>query len=859
MFHEPASVDIVDWGYQHPSSKQFALRHVNLHIPQGQRVLLIGASGVGKSTLLHAISGIIAGSRSGQEDEDGAFHEGEIRIAGLPVGQAHGKVGLVLQDPEAQIIMRRIFDNVAFGPENLAVPHEEIASRVQESLRSVGLDHIDVNRQSAHLSGGQQQRLALAGALAMQPSVLALDEPTANLDPQGVTQVVDAVNDVVSQTGATMILVEHRLDPWLDSIDRVVVLGKREENGQLSTCILADGSVDDIFSSPTLNFEELGIWVPERYQRKTAILDDNFVLHKNNAPARDKQEPCEGEIVLRTRDLSIGRAQAIAEHISLEFRAGSITALVGSNGAGKSTLSLTLAGLIPALAGSVEATKALTAPSLANATSTLSADSSIAPASTNPYEWPSKELSQRISYVFQNPEHQFATSHVIDEIKISLANRDLSEEEQSKQAQALLQRFGLADYAERNPYTLSGGEKRRLTVAAALAAQPRVLILDEPTFGQDFNTWQAIVELIAKLRDEHIAIIVVTHDTKLVEALHARVIRLVPQQTKPAAFEHDSSAHAYRASEASQSSTQLSHQNPTHTTIHSAPQNPTHSAVHNPTHPATQTVPVSAVNTRPDSVTPPLSKVLDSMNPAWRMMAGFLGSIPLLFSLDWLSASCALVLEVLVCACLTIWPHKILKTCWPVFIGAPGSAIAVALYGKAGGATWWQFGFIHITDRSLNLALATSLRILAIGIPAIIAVAGINETDFADSLSQKLHLPDRFVYGALAGLRLFGVLKDDWQALAMSRRSRGLAQQSTVRTFVAQSFALLVLSIRRSTMLAVAMEARGFGSDLKRTYARISVVRARDWVMLAVALTIPLVSLAVAFTCGTFAFFGGIS
>lgn len=823
MFHEPASVDIVDWGYQHPSSKQFALRHVNLHIPQGQRVLLIGASGVGKSTLLHAISGIIASSQSGQEDEDGAFHEGEIRIAGLPVGQARGKVGLVLQDPEAQIIMRRIFDNVAFGPENLAVPHEEIVARVQESLQVVGLDHIDVNRQSAHLSGGQQQRLALAGALAMQPSVLVLDEPTANLDPQGVRQVVDAVNGVVSQTGATMILVEHRLDPWLDSIDRVVVLGKRQENGQLSTCILADGSVEDIFSSSTLNFEELGIWVPERFQRNTAVLDNNIVLNEGYARSENEHTSFEGEVVLRTRNLSIGRQEAIAEHISLEFRAGSITALVGSNGAGKSTLSLTLAGLIPALAGSVEATTTLTVPH------------SAAPSSTNPYEWPSKELSQRISYVFQNPEHQFATSHVIDEIKISLANRDLSEEEQSKQAQALLQRFGLADYAERNPYTLSGGEKRRLTVAAALAAQPRVLILDEPTFGQDFNTWQTIVELIAKLRDEHIAIIVVTHDTKLVEALHARVIRLVPQQAESAPFDQPASANVPRTSEPSQPSALPVAE------------------------PATQTVPVSAVNTRPDKVTPPLSNVLDSMNPAWRMMAGFLGSIPLLFSLDWLSASCALVLEVLVCTCLTIWPHKIIKTCWPVFIGAPGSAIAVALYGKAGGATWWQFGFIHITDRSLNLALATSLRILAIGIPAIIAVAGINETDFADSLSQKLHLPDRFVYGALAGLRLFGVLKDDWQALAMSRRSRGLAQQSTVRTFVAQSFALLVLSIRRSTMLAVAMEARGFGSDLKRTYARISVVRVRDWVMLAVALSIPLVSLAVASVCGTFAFFGGIS
>ena len=197
-----------------------------------------------------------------------------------------------------------------------------------------------------------------------------------------------------------------------------------------------------------------------------------------------------------------------------------------------------------------------------------------------------------------------------------------------------------------------------------------------------------------------------------------------------------------------------------------------------------------------------------------------------------------------------------MRSTWPIFIGAPGSALAVLLYGKSGGSTWWHWGWITITDRSAELALATALRILAIGIPAIIAVLGIDATDLADGFSQLLHLPDRFVYGGLAGMRLFSVLQDDWAALTASRRSRGLGDDSKFKSFFPQAFALLVLSIRRSTTLAVAMQARGFGSDEPRSHARVSVVRARDRWFLVVCLLIPVAALTAALCAGTFSFFG---
>lgn len=846
-----------NWGYRHASRRAFAVRGLDLTIKAGQRVLLLGASGIGKSTILSGAAGLIGNdfvaknsAKSQQttlvEDADGGVSEGCVLVDGVPVRRARGRVGLVLQDPDAQAIFQRLGDNVAFGPENMNVPRSEIWDRVRKSLKEVGLDGLQLHRSTSHLSGGQMQRLALAGALAMQPSVLLLDEPTANLDPDGTQQIVGAVRAVLDSTHATMVLVEHHAEPWIDMIDRVVVLGLENDeaaNGKAAnnetvhdddiaraassrTVIVADGTPDEVFNRTDLDFEDLGIWLPERYKKNVKSSANESSVSNSSANAESSEKyyencsPAEGygEVLLSTKDLAISHnSEPIARHINLEFKAGQITALVGANGAGKSTLSLTLAGLLPAVSGEVVASDAL-----AQGTN-----------GTDPMKWKSPDLAKRISYVFQNPEHQFACGSVLDEVMLGPLRTGVSADEARVKAQELLKRFRLARYAKANPYTLSGGEKRRLTVAASLAAAPRVLILDEPTFGQDRKTWLQIIRLIASLRSEGVSIIVVTHDRELVEVLGARLVELVPDAKAEAA---EMSAAEASASEAKSSEALSATTGATDISR----------------------IKVSAVNNRDEEAKlSSRSPLLASINPVFRIFGAFAASIPLLFTLDCVSASVALLLEFVIFACIKLPPWRVIRLSWPVWVGAPTSALTVLLYGKSGGNTWFQWWLMHATDRSAMLAIATSLRILAIGVPSIVMVIGLDATDLADAFSQVLHLPDRFVYGGLAGIRLFGVLQDDWAALTASRRSRGLGDEHRVRAFFPQSFALLVLSIRRSTTLATAMEARGFGGIGARSHARVSRVRARDWWIFAVCAIVPSVAVVAALYFGTFAFLGG--
>ena len=821
--YRPAALELRSWGYRHAYRNHFAVRDLSLSIPAGQRVLLLGASGIGKSTILEGVAGLLGdhATQSGQgqvEDDEGGVTQGQVLIDGNPAISSRGRVGLVLQDPDAQAIFQRLGDNVAFGPENMGLPREEIWPRVRKAMAEVGLADLQLTRSTMHLSGGQMQRLALAGALAMQPGLLLLDEPTANLDPVGVEQIVGAVRKVLDRQGSTMVLVEHRAGPWMDMIDRVIVLGLGEVEDSTSgsvaaayrkTVIMADGSPREVFTDPGLDLASLGVWVPEAYRSARDSLPElgRSRVRSGQSESGRNDHP----VLLATRDLAVGRqGRAVAEQIDLEFRAGQVTALVGANGAGKSTLAMTLAGLLEPVAGSVLAQDRL-----------LQGSQGQVPAEPEPIRWTSSQLAARIAYVFQNPEHQFARGTVLDEVKLAPIRTGMSEDRAQARALELLDRFRLRQYAHANPYTLSGGEKRRLTVASALAAAPQMLILDEPTFGQDRNTWVSMAQLIADLRDQGACIILVTHDRELVQALDARLVEMTPPGAQKAVWPVSGSDLQARQETLAARLT------------------------------------VTPMDQRDEPVKPASrSPYIASINPAFRLIGAFLAALPLLISLDPVSATTALILEFLLLGAAGFTPLRVVRSTWPIFLGAPGSALAIILYGKSGGATFWQWGMIHITQRSLDLALATALRILAIGIPAIITVLGIDATDLADAFSQVLHLPDRFVYGGLAGMRLFAVLKDDWSALTASRRSRGLGDENRFKAFMPQAFALLVLSIRRSTTLATAMEARGFGGSTPRTHARVSQVRPRDAGFLLICLAVPAISLTLAALTGSIAFFG---
>ncbi|MCJ0701310.1 energy-coupling factor ABC transporter ATP-binding protein [Frigoribacterium faeni] len=475
-----ARVTARGWGWRHAGRRARAVSGLDLDIEPGEKVLLLGASGAGKSTLLAGLAGVLGG------DEDGDA-EGELLVDGRPPASQRGRVGLVLQDPDSQVVLARVGDDVAFGCENLAVPRDEIWRRVHESLDAVGLD-LPLAASTSELSGGQKQRLALAGALAMRPGLLLLDEPTANLDPVGVVEVRDAVARVAEATGATLVVVEHRVSVWLPVVDRVVVLAA--DGG-----VLADGRPDEVLRAQRDTLTAAGVWVPGV-----------------DVPTPPRRRAT-GDTLLEAHGLAVGRrgprGAAVSSDVGLSVVAGRALAVTGPNGAGKSTLALTVAGLLPPVAGRLVASSALAGE-----------------AGPSPVRWRPRQLLTRIGTVFQDPEHQFLSTTLRRELAVGPRALGVPAAEIDRRVDALLERLRLDHLAAANPFTLSGGEKRRLSVATILASRPSVLVLDEPTFGQDARTWRELVAFLAELLDDGRAVVTVTHDADLVAALADDVLDL---------------------------------------------------------------------------------------------------------------------------------------------------------------------------------------------------------------------------------------------------------------------------------------------------------------------------------------------
>jgi energy-coupling factor transport system permease protein len=242
------------------------------------------------------------------------------------------------------------------------------------------------------------------------------------------------------------------------------------------------------------------------------------------------------------------------------------------------------------------------------------------------------------------------------------------------------------------------------------------------------------------------------------------------------------------------------------------------------------------------------------INPVAKLATAFLLSFALILTIDWLSAATALVLEGVLLVWAGLSARQFFLRTIPVWIAAPTAGFTTLLYGRESGQSHFEFGLIHVTDGSISLAVATALRVLAIGLPAIVLFVTIDPTDLADGLAQVWHLPSRFVLGALAGLRLVGLFLDDWRSLELARRARGVGDRGRIRRLLSQAFALLVLSIRRGSKLATAMEARGFGGDTPRTWARESLFGWREVVLIAIGAAIAAIAITVAVVFGTWNF-----
>jgi energy-coupling factor transporter ATP-binding protein EcfA2 len=477
------AVEATGWGWRHAGRRRWAVRGLELSIEAGERVLLLGASGAGKSTLLSALAGLLRAPEAGDE-------EGRLLVAGRPASERTQQVGVVFQDPSSSIVMGRVGDEVAFGLENRAVPPGEIWPRVAAALAGVEL-RCPLAQRTDRLSGGEQQRLAIADVLAVSPALWLLDEPTANLDPDGAALVRATLREVVSASRATLVLVEHRVTPLVDLVDRVVVL---EAGGGVT----ADGPPRELFARAGASLRSAGVWVPGPPPPR-------------RAPPRPAGAPvvvAEGVAVRYP-----GAERHALAGVDATAHAGQLLALTGANGSGKTTLALVTASLLVPTAGTVRFA---------------------AGGPDRPYtRWRPRQLVRWVGTVFQEPEHQFVASTVAGELAVGPRRCGMPEALATRRTHALLDRLGLAQLAEANPFTLSGGEKRRLSVATALATDPALLVLDEPTFGQDARTWDELAALLAEERDAGRCVVAATHDEDLVGTLADRRIHLVAGRLSP--------------------------------------------------------------------------------------------------------------------------------------------------------------------------------------------------------------------------------------------------------------------------------------------------------------------------------------
>ncbi|WP_308195105.1 energy-coupling factor transporter ATPase [Microbacterium profundi] len=600
---------------------------VNFDIAPGEVVLLLGPSGSGKSTLTLALNGLIPHALPATMT--GTVEAGGIDTARSDTATLSTHVAMVFQDPDAQIVTGTVYDEVAFGPENLLLPLDEVRARAEDALRRVGLwQRRDENPD--RLSGGGRQRLVIACALAMGSPLLVLDEPTANLDPQGIEDVYAALADVVAAGDRAILLVEHNLDAAMEFVTRTIVLDQ-------AGTVAFDGPVDEILRGHTEELVSMGVWLPAatltaRMLRERGILSHDAPLPltpvelaemlsdrvsdgtlsepiprgtlsepiprgtlsdpiprgtlsepiprgtlSDRVPRGTLSEPiprgtlsepiprgtlsdpilrgtlsepiprgtlsepiprgtlsepiprgtlsepiprgtlsersetkrverAEGESkpprppapLIRARGLTVTRGRReILHDIDLDIETGSLTAIVGANGAGKTTLIQALAGVVPPRKRQVDV-------------------DGLDPATASP-----RDLAARIGFVFQNPEHQFIAHTVSDELAHGLTLRQaqgsrMSNAEIAQRVHEMLVRFGLEHKADVHPFLLSGGEKRRLSVGTALITGPRVLALDEPTFGQDRARATELLALLKSLRREGTTIVIVTHDLQLV-------------------------------------------------------------------------------------------------------------------------------------------------------------------------------------------------------------------------------------------------------------------------------------------------------------------------------------------------------
>lgn len=499
-----------NYGFQYNAQSKPTLYNINLEVHRGEKILIAGPSGCGKSTLIHCINGLIPFSYKGEST-------GSLTLCGketkdMSLFEISGHVGTVLQDSDAQFVGLTVAEDIAFALENDCVGEPELHDRVLKVAKMVNIADF-LKHAPGDLSGGQKQRVSMAGVLVDDVDILIFDEPLANLDPATGKQAVELIDEMHKQTGAAVIIVEHRLEDVLHrDVDRVIVMQSgsiiSDTNADvlLSSEVLKDSGIREPLYITALKYAGVEI-TPEKNPRNisTVVIDDNDAEKVRNwfktTPLEEKD--ANDSTILKTENLTFsydGKSRKVLKDISVDIKLGEMFAIVGTNGAGKSTFSKVICGLEKETGGKI-----------------IFCGDDFTKLSI-------KERAENIGYVMQNPNQMISKVMIFDEVALGLRTRNVPEEEVKTRVEDVLKVCGLWKFRNWPISALSFGQKKRVTIASILVLEPKMIILDEPTAGQDFRHYTDIMDFLEKINNKGITIAMITHDMHLMLEYAKRAI-----------------------------------------------------------------------------------------------------------------------------------------------------------------------------------------------------------------------------------------------------------------------------------------------------------------------------------------------